>query len=136
MVNGRLRRAVTPQDSEAPTRGLHRLGVVGLVGLLRLGLVVHDVRVLRVVPLVGVASCVLAVHGLALQATVVLLLLHAAAHVLLGAGALADEARLVQLGAGVAVLHGADLVGLGQGVVAAGAGVLLTGAARGSARAP
>ena len=77
-----------------------------------------------VVLLVDVAGAVRAVHGRALRAAVVLLLLHAAGDVLLLARAAANEALLVALGARVAVIPGALLVGLGQGVVAARAGVL------------
>ena len=90
-----------------------------LLGVELLGLLVG-----AVVLLVDVAGAVLAVHGGALRAAVVLLLLHAAGDVLLLARAAANEALLVELGARVAVIPGALLVGLGQSVVAARAGVL------------
>ena len=89
--------------SEAPALGLH--------GLLGVELLVLLVR--AVVLLVDVAGAVIAVHGRALRAAVVLLLLHAAADVLLLARAAGHEALRVVLGARIALVPGALLVGLG-----------------------
>merc|ERR1740117_1429054 len=80
---------------------------------------------LVVVLFVDLASAVGAVHGAALQAAVVLLLLHATTDVLLGARGRADEACRIGLCASVAVLAGARLVCLHQTLSAASAGVLL-----------
>merc|ERR1740117_850368 len=80
---------------------------------------------LVVVLFVDLASAVGAVHGAALQAAVVLLLLHAATDVLLRARALADEACLIGLCARVAVLHGAALHCLHKSLGASSARVLL-----------
>merc|ERR550525_801657 len=112
------------RPSEPPTGRLHRLCVVGLVGLLGARQGIHHARALGVVVLVDVASLVLAVHGLALHAAVVLLLLEAAADVLLCTGGSCDKASLVLLSARVAMLHCALLVSLGQGFVTSTARVL------------
>merc|ERR550525_139880 len=71
------------RPSEPPTGRLHRLCVVGLVGLLGARQGIHHARALRVVVLIDIASLVLAIHGLALHAAVVLLLLEAATDILL-----------------------------------------------------
>merc|ERR1719265_868961 len=76
------------------------------------------------------ASAVAAVHAGALKAVVVLLLLHAAAHVLLRPLARSDETILVGLSARVSELHCAILVCLGQALVAPGTGVLGRGQGR------
>merc|ERR1719421_170368 len=95
------------RSEAAPASPLHRLLVPArVVGL-------H--RALGVVLLVDVAGVELAVHDLALEATVVLLLLHAATDVLLCARPSGDHA-VRHLRAGVAVLLGADLVGDGEGL--------------------
>jgi len=113
--------------SLAPASGLHGLRVVRLVGLLRLRLGIHDERVLRVVSLVHVASLVRAIHGLASQATVMLLLLHAATDVLLLTSRSAHNSLRITLCARIAVRHGALLVGLGQALSATSARILFKG---------
>merc|ERR1719198_322545 len=107
--------------SESPPCCLHRLlvpaRVVGAQGALGIILLVH---------LAGVER---AVHSLALEAPVVLLFLHAAANILLRPRAINDDA-IRGLLAGVPEVLRAHLVGVGQGLAAPGAGVLLRGLAR------
>merc|ERR1740138_1767485 len=67
-------------------------------------------RVGVVVLLVDIASLVCAIHGGAVHAAIVLLLLHAAAHNLLRAWAIDHDTRLVGLCARIAILHGARLI--------------------------
>merc|ERR1712039_533442 len=91
MLLGRLcsrtRRGYQGVDhSEAsPALLLHLLSIPLLVGLLRGLLRLLHNSPLRVVLLVDIACLELAIHGLALHAPVMLLLLHAATDVLLGA---------------------------------------------------
>merc|ERR1719207_16268 len=79
----------------------------------------------RVVLLVHRAGSVAAIHRLALDAPVVLLLLHAAAVILLDAVRVLRAGLGVLESAGIAEVLGAGLVGLGQFVVATRAGILL-----------
>merc|ERR1719421_992140 len=103
--------------SQAPALLLHCLLVPVRVRL------VEGIRL--VVLFVDVASVEGAIHALALEATVVLLLLHAAADVLLLARARADDPLVVGLRAWVPILARALLVRVGQCLVTAGAWVLL-----------
>merc|ERR1740127_287164 len=101
-----IRRALHPLISLrtlfAPACLFHGLLVVELL---------HN-SVCVVILLVDIACLVSAIHGGALQAAIVLVLLHAATNILLGTWTFDHEACLVRLSAWVAILHGTSLIGL------------------------
>merc|ERR1719446_1425021 len=86
---------------------------------------------LLIVLLVDVASVELAIHALAFQAAEVLLGLHAASDILLGALAAGDDASLVPLSACIAVLISALLVLVCLSLVTSCTWILLEGGGSG-----